>query len=780
MSNTSDFVIVNGVLKDYKGAGGDVIVPEGVHTIGDQAFYECRAMKTVTLPSGLKEIQGEYMGAFYGCTGLTSIVLPESVETVGNGVFYGCSNLLEVTMPLAAVSDRMFGGSGKTVIMTLTRPDQEPVRVVASFRKEYWSQSWTYPQEYLLPITDDAIFVYDRLLASGSYDGFGMNEDGRIRGAIWRFEDQKHPVDEEVRAPIIDYLISKITKAVKIAEQDRSAAYIQTLVNVGAINEENQKKVARALAKSTVPEIVAMADHLTPAPSTVATTENAAIDIEPQFVKRLKKLNAAGMLLKLGIDQLPDVLLADGSHEAPKEYLQLIIAEYAGQAKKWDCEFAQLADEAAQKLDRKSLQDAIRTVYDGIENEKKQLPLLLPLFRYADGKTIRDIYPGARSAKWKDETANRALLFSDTREAMLYADKYHLLDQYAKMRGTEADILRDTVLSEFGLDESGKKIYDLGHGNITATLAPDLSLTLFDNTAGKIVKSIPKKNSEPDKYEAAKADFAELKKNVKRVAKGRCDRLFEAFLDGRKFAAETWKQSYTKNPVLNMVARLLVWEQDGKTFIQSESGAIDNKGKSYVITDKPIRVAHPMEMNSSDVQAWQKYFAANGLKQPFVQIWEPVIDPKTVTKNRYTGCMIPFYRFKDQVKHGITVEDYDFHNDITITLADCDAYVERIDWRRHEIKMEDRFEIKNFAFKNYTRQTNHITAYLDRITVWERVKLDDPTVMEILDRFTLAQIMDLVKLAQDVEAKHLLAQLIDYKNTHFAEFDPMDEFTLEW
>ena len=60
MNNTSDYVIVNGVLKDYKGAGGDVIVPEGVHTIGKQAFYECRAMKTVTLPSGLKEIQGEY------------------------------------------------------------------------------------------------------------------------------------------------------------------------------------------------------------------------------------------------------------------------------------------------------------------------------------------------------------------------------------------------------------------------------------------------------------------------------------------------------------------------------------------------------------------------------------------------------------------------------------------------------------------------------------------------------------------------------------------------
>lgn len=776
----SDFVIENGVLTKYTGPGGDVVVPEGVHTIGDRAFHDCRTMNTVSLPAGLKEIQGDYMGgAFYSCTGLTSIILPDSVETVGYGVFYGCSNLLEVTMPLAAVSNKMFGSSGKTVIMTLTQPNEKPVRVVASFRKEYWSQSWTYPLEYLFPITDDAIPVYDRLLASGSYDGFGMNEDGRIRGALWRFADRDHPVEEEMRTPIVDYLISKITKAVKIAEQDHSAAYIQTLVDVGAINEENQKKVGRALAKSAVPEIQTMADHLAPSQPTAAPAEKATSDIEPQFAKRIKKLNAAGMLLKLGIDQLPDVLLADGAHAAPKEYLQLILAEYAGQAKKWETEIAPLADEAAEKLEHNSLQGALRTVYDAAGNEKNQLALLLPLFRYADGSTIREIYPGVRSAKWKEDTANRALLFSDTREAMLYADKYHLLDQYAQMRGTDADTLRDTVLSEFGLDESGKKVYDLGGGTVTATLAPDLTLALFGDKASKVIKSIPKKSSDPEKYEAAKADLAELKKNIKKVAKGRSDRLFEAFLDERVFPVETWKTTYTKNPVLNMVARLVVWAQDGKTFTLSAGGPIDCAGQDYTITDDPIKVAHPMEMKAGEVTAWQKYFTSQGLKQPFAQIWEPVIDPKTVAKDRYAGCMIPYYRFNGQAKHGITVEDYDFHNDITITLADCDADVERIDWRRHEIRMEDRFEVKSFTCKKYTRQVNHIVAYLDRITVWDRVKMDDIGVMEIMDRFTLAQVTEFIGAAQEANAVNVLAALMDYKNTHFAEFDPVDEFVLE-
>ena len=34
MSNASDFVSENGILKRYVGPGGDVIIPEGVTSIG--------------------------------------------------------------------------------------------------------------------------------------------------------------------------------------------------------------------------------------------------------------------------------------------------------------------------------------------------------------------------------------------------------------------------------------------------------------------------------------------------------------------------------------------------------------------------------------------------------------------------------------------------------------------------------------------------------------------------------------------------------------------------
>ena len=56
MSTAKDFLIKNGVLKKYKGDGGDVIVPEGVFAIGDNAFKDCEDLVSVVLPAGVTVI----------------------------------------------------------------------------------------------------------------------------------------------------------------------------------------------------------------------------------------------------------------------------------------------------------------------------------------------------------------------------------------------------------------------------------------------------------------------------------------------------------------------------------------------------------------------------------------------------------------------------------------------------------------------------------------------------------------------------------------------------
>ena len=65
--DSSDFTIEDGVLIKYNGAGGDVVIPDGVKEIGSQAFWECIGMVSVTIPAGVTII-GDV--AFYKCENL--------------------------------------------------------------------------------------------------------------------------------------------------------------------------------------------------------------------------------------------------------------------------------------------------------------------------------------------------------------------------------------------------------------------------------------------------------------------------------------------------------------------------------------------------------------------------------------------------------------------------------------------------------------------------------------------------------------------------------------
>ena len=60
MENKQDFVIENGVLKKYKGPGGDVTIPEGVTEIGDDAFSSCINLKTMALPMSIEDFGGHF------------------------------------------------------------------------------------------------------------------------------------------------------------------------------------------------------------------------------------------------------------------------------------------------------------------------------------------------------------------------------------------------------------------------------------------------------------------------------------------------------------------------------------------------------------------------------------------------------------------------------------------------------------------------------------------------------------------------------------------------
>ena len=92
-SNLKNYWKVNGVLTlpwgDYAEQITKVVINEGIHDIGQMAFYELPNLQEVVLPESAVEIRNY---AFKNCENLTTINL-EVVEFIREGAFYGCSAL---------------------------------------------------------------------------------------------------------------------------------------------------------------------------------------------------------------------------------------------------------------------------------------------------------------------------------------------------------------------------------------------------------------------------------------------------------------------------------------------------------------------------------------------------------------------------------------------------------------------------------------------------------------------------------------------------------------
>ena len=108
----------------------EYVIPNGVKTIGDEAFYNCTGLASVTIPESVTAIGN---GAFRGCmslekfegkfastdnrclvvrdtlvafapSGLSEYIIPDGVTTIGVWAFYDCQELTSVTIPESVTS----------------------------------------------------------------------------------------------------------------------------------------------------------------------------------------------------------------------------------------------------------------------------------------------------------------------------------------------------------------------------------------------------------------------------------------------------------------------------------------------------------------------------------------------------------------------------------------------------------------------------------------------------------------------------------------------------
>ncbi len=74
----------------------EVVIEEGVTSIGDEAFAGCRGLTSVTIPESVTSIG---KSAFSGCWSLTSVNIPKSLPSIGDSAFRECWSLTSVTFP---------------------------------------------------------------------------------------------------------------------------------------------------------------------------------------------------------------------------------------------------------------------------------------------------------------------------------------------------------------------------------------------------------------------------------------------------------------------------------------------------------------------------------------------------------------------------------------------------------------------------------------------------------------------------------------------------------
>ena len=74
----------------------DIIIEDGVKSIGDNAFYQFDYLKAVEIPDSVKYI-GE--GAFFKCARLEEITIPYGVDVIESSTFSGCYELESIEIP---------------------------------------------------------------------------------------------------------------------------------------------------------------------------------------------------------------------------------------------------------------------------------------------------------------------------------------------------------------------------------------------------------------------------------------------------------------------------------------------------------------------------------------------------------------------------------------------------------------------------------------------------------------------------------------------------------
>ena len=100
----------------------NTVIPDGIETIGANAFHSCKNLHSIEIPSSVTEIKD----AAFAYSGLQSVGIEYGVVTLGSYSFYECEDLETVAIPqsVTSIGVHAFAGSGLQSVYDLAMTPQ--------------------------------------------------------------------------------------------------------------------------------------------------------------------------------------------------------------------------------------------------------------------------------------------------------------------------------------------------------------------------------------------------------------------------------------------------------------------------------------------------------------------------------------------------------------------------------------------------------------------------------------------------------------------------------
>ena len=428
VSNINDFEIKNGVLKKYRGNGGDVVVPEGVKSIGNYAFSGCKSITSILIPEGATSIEGNsrffWVGAFSECTGLTSIVLPKTLISIGAWAFYSCTSLTNIVIPdsvtdigeyafrdciCLADKDGFFIFKGMLLFNSESRTIKEIPGSITSIHKSVKNSFFNSlaikdaPGDFVLRVftlLNDSYYL-KKLMA--------ILTPSQIQGAAECMLSQLDDTDDAEMMDVFAKFI--ITFHVMLKDDTIKAIYRKMSAKASAEKAIKKMQKTGGLSEKLGAVAVGTAKPQKTSSKKPAIQKNSTAS----FLSKVKLTPT--MVLEnaksfYSISSFPRIKYADGSGEADKGLIAWLLTAHETMNSDGDvvAEYGigirPEAAEAIAFLDKKSLQDALLALADenlGKSGRTKKMFLAYPICRYADEGTMEKLTKEAKT--WRSSNS---------------------------------------------------------------------------------------------------------------------------------------------------------------------------------------------------------------------------------------------------------------------------------------------------------------------------------------------------------------------------------------